>query len=145
GNMTGPGGGSICDPGEQATTFIVTVPPEGVPATPGDICSVMGPVESNNAARVTLLKDPQSVSLASGQVTIAPALLPDVIGLPTIEVVRSPLPGLMQMTVSNVAPNTAGFSFDAQWPMQPLEPDQNAMMIIRTSFDLACGNQQRQV
>jgi hypothetical protein len=120
--------------------FIVTIPPEGVPAVAGQICSVtMGPVESNNAARVTLVKDPQTLNLATGEVTIAPALLQDVVGLPTIEVASSPLPELTQMMVSNVTPTSTGFSFNASWPSLQVGPSSQTVMILRTTFDLSCG------
>jgi hypothetical protein len=146
---TGAGPTSICDEiGGFETSFTVTVPVEGVPADAGQICAVsMGPVESNQAARVTLLKDPQDLHLASGEVVVDPALLPDVVGLPTIDVATSPDPQLSQMTVSNVQPTATGFSFDAAWP-EPLVvgPFQEAMLILRTSFDLTCGpNQSQQV
>jgi hypothetical protein len=144
-------GGNVepCAPPQTPETFIVEIPPEGVPATVGDICVQMGmmPVEANTAARITLLKDPMALNLATGQVTVASALLPNVVGLPTIEVVTSPIPELMQMTVSNVAANATGFSFDASWP-PPLQimPSQDSMVIVRATFDMSCPpNQTRQV
>jgi hypothetical protein len=140
GSAAAPAGGSTCNSPDLEYTFTVTVPPEGVPATAGEICNVtMGPVESNNAARVTLLIDPQNPQLAAGQVAIEPTLLPDVVGLPTIEVVSSPYPELMQMVVQNVAATSSGFAFDASWPSPlPSQPDENAMMILRTTFELMC-------
>jgi hypothetical protein len=144
-SSSGAGGGPMCPWGEDK--FIVTIPPEGVPASAGDICGTMGmmPVESNTAARVTLAKDPQNLAHATGQVTIDPALLPEVVGLPTIEVVSSPIPQMMSMAATNVTPNATGFAFEANWPMLQLSPDPSATMIVRTTFDLTCAPKTRQV
>ena len=145
----GAGGEPFCEPGTTEETYMVTVPPEGVPATVGEICSItVGPVESNQAARVTLTKDPQALELASGEVTVAPDLLSDVVGIPTIEVVDSPYYAeLFQMSVANVTPTPSGFTFDASWPpLPPIEGDGTAMIVVRTTFDLACPpNQTKQV
>lgn len=138
-------GGALPCGGFPSSTHTVTVPPEGVPATAGQICAVvMGPVESNRAARVTLSNDPNDLSLATGEVTVDAALLPSVVGLPTIEVVYGDVPALQQIAVSNVTPIATGFSFDAQWP--PLSFDIGVMMIVRTTLDMTCGpNDTRQV
>lgn len=136
----GAGGEGPCGPGELEETFTVEVPPEGTPAEAGQICGVtMGAVESNTAARVTLTKDPQALEMATGEVTIEPSLLADVVGLPSIEVLSSPLAELEQMSVTNVTPTATGFSFDASWPPPlTIEPSYESVMIIRTRFDLAC-------
>jgi hypothetical protein len=142
-NPQGVGGNGAEGPCDFGTvlTFTVEVPPEGVPADPGQICSVvMGPVESNNAARVTLVKQPQGLHSAKGEVAVDPVLLADVVGLPSIEVVSSPYMQLTQMSVSNITPTPTGFSFDADWPA-PLNiaAEFDAMMILRTTFDMTCS------
>jgi hypothetical protein len=146
GATTSSGGAGPCPEG-LADTFVVEVPPEGVPADAGQICSVvMGPVESNQAARFTLVKDPQALHLAKGELTVDPSLLSDVVGLPTIEVVASPLAELQQMVATNVSPTSSGFSFDAEWPPFQLEPSDATVMVLRATFDLACPpNQTQQV
>ena len=145
----GMGGTGPCEFGFPPDTVTIEVPPEGVPADAGQICAVMmGPVESNNAARVTLVKTAQDLTQAKGFITIDPTLLPDVTGLPTVEVAQAPFyPQLDAMTVSNMTPNAEGFEFDASWPSLNLQAESfESMMIVRTRFDLMCGpNQTQQV
>ena len=137
----GAGGAPFCDPGTIEQTFTVELPAPGVPAEPGQICAVaMGPVDSNGAARVTLVKDAQTIQSAKGQIEIAPALAGLVQGLPTIEVVDATDPQLSGMLVSNVQPVAGGFSFDASWadPLA-LGPGQFVRMTVRVTFEIGCG------
>ena len=134
----GPGG----DPGD-CETFEVEVPPDGVPASPGQICAVnTSPVESNKAARVTLTKYSQALHLATGFVEVEPTVLAEVVGLPTIEVVDAEVQQLSGMQVTQVAPTTGGFSFHAEWP-QPFDvyPDPWSRMTVKATFDIKCDPQ----
>jgi hypothetical protein len=135
-SSTGTGGNC-----EFSTTFVVEVPPEGVPADPGVICAVsVEPVQSNQAARVTLVKE-QALHLATGFIEVAPALASLVEGLPIIEVIDAQAPELLGMQVSQVAPVAGGFSFHAEWP-QPLDlpPESWVRMTLRTTLEVAaCG------
>jgi len=133
-------GGGFCGGGEPQQTFEVELPPAGVPATPGQICAVMtSPVESGDAARVKLTKDPSTLQIATGFIEIAPALAGTVVGLPTVEVVSAWAPEVFAMQVTNVQPSGAGFSFDAAWP-QPFvaAPESWALLQVKTTFEVLC-------
>lgn len=135
-------GGDLCG-GSPATTFTVEIPPEGVPASAGQICAVvMSPVESNRSARVTLVKDPQALHLATGTIDIDPALAGLVVGLPQVAVLDTQVPALLAMQVTNVQPSGAGFTFDAQWP-DPLFVSIGpwAQMTIKTTLEVKCDPQ----
>jgi hypothetical protein len=139
---SGSGGAPACPPNEQTITFTVDVPPEGVPATPGQICAAISPVESNKAARVTLTKSPQSLDVAEGFIAIDPALAGDVVGLPAIDVLNAAVPELATMQVSNLAPAPGGFSFHATWPSPlNLKPDSWVQLTVRVTMTVACGPQ----
>ncbi|HTJ84924.1 MAG TPA: hypothetical protein VL400_24570 [Polyangiaceae bacterium] len=142
------GGGAACDPSETQVFFTVEVPPEGTPATPGQICSVMSPVESNFAARVTLSKSPGSLESATGFVAMDAALDGSVIGLPTIEVVDPAVPELGSMVASNIVAVAGGFSFDATWTasLANIQPESWTKLRVRVTFTLACdGGETRTV
>jgi hypothetical protein len=60
--------------------------------------------------------------------------------------VSSPSAQMMDMVASNVTLNATGFSFEANWPMLQIGPDQSATRVVRPTFDLVCPpNQTRQV
>jgi hypothetical protein len=148
----GPGGtgGAMPECGDfDPITFQVEVPPPGVPARAGQICTVMAsPVESNEAARVVLTKYSMAQNLAMGSVTVASLVLPDVVGLPTIEVVETQVPELMPVTITNVAPTMDGFSFHAEWPPFTLPPESWVRMRVQTTMTVKCdpnGMDTRQV
>jgi hypothetical protein len=101
---------------------------------------MMQPVQSNHAARVTLVKDPAALNLAKGTVTIDPGLLPFVSGLPAITVAGATVPVLAAMQVSNVAPAAGGFTFDAAWPTPfAVKPDQMTRVTVQVAFTFACA------
>lgn len=138
----GPGGappdaGPRCDSYEMADTYVVPLPPEGVPAEPGQICTgPTDPVESNRAAHVTLQRYSQALHLAQGQVAVEPALQADLVGLPTLEVVDATVPTLLSVQVTNVQPAAGGFTFHAEWP-EPLDIE-SASMTVRATLQLQC-------
>ncbi|MBW2459080.1 MAG: hypothetical protein JRI68_31560 [Deltaproteobacteria bacterium] len=136
------GYGGPCDNSWEEDVFTVPVPSEGVPANPSNICPATSPVESNDAAHVTLVKYSQSLHLASGLVTVDPSLLGQITAL-SLEVVTTQWYSEMaDMQVSNVQPAPQGFTFHAQWP-EPfnIPPDVYAQMKVRTIFNLQCpGN-----
>ena len=102
----------------------------------------MDPVSSNKAARVTLTKSPMGHHLATGFVAIDPALLPSVIGIPTISVMAAGDAQLKGMQVTNIMLAPGGFSFDAQWPLPfDVEPYGWTNMTIKTTFVLGCDPQ----
>lgn len=112
-SSSGTGGEPGCD---VTYSFEVEIPPEGVPAEPGQICTAaLDPVSSNAGARVTLVKE-SDLHVATGMVEIAPTLMGMVEGLPTIEVIDAQAPELLGMQVTAIAPAANGFSFHAEWP-----------------------------
>jgi hypothetical protein len=132
-------GGNDCSGGVEEI-FVVEIPPEGVPASVGQICAVMmSTVESNKAARVTLTKDPQALHLAKGLITLAPELAGTVIGAPAIAVVDAWTPEIYNMMVANITPTAEGFSFDASWP-PPLNvySEPWSRMTLKTTMEIAC-------
>jgi hypothetical protein len=136
------GSPSYCEPwGTQ--TIVVDVPPAGTPANPGQICAVaMDPVQSNNAARVTLTKSPVADNIATGLIAIDPALLADIIGSPSIAVTQAWDPQVAAMQVTNIMPAPGGFSFQAQWPLPfNVSPEQWAQMTVKTTMLLKCDPQ----
>lgn len=142
-SSSGAGGGVQCDPPGFLQTFIVEVPPEGVPAEPGQICAaVMQPVQANRAARVTLTKYSPALELAMGFVAIDPAILPDLVGAPTITAIDAWNPNLMPMQVSNIQPTAGGFSFHAEWPA-PLNvgPESWSRVTVKTTMEVKCDPQ----
>ena len=136
----GADGGTTCDLNCFSQTMTVQVPPDGVPASPGQICAVMMvPIESNHAARVTLTKYSPALNMAMGFVAIDPALAGSIVGLPTIQVVQADTPELLPMTVTNVQPAAGGFSFHAEWPPPFLLcPESWARMKVKTTLTVAC-------
>jgi len=130
-----------CGEWEHEDNFVVDVYEEGVPANPGAICPVTSPVESNWAARVTLVKYSQSLHLASGLVTVEPSLIPQITGLSVEVIATQSWTDMMDMQVSNIQPAPQGFTFHAQWP-EPfnVQPDHFASMRMRTTFNLQCPN-----
>jgi hypothetical protein len=115
----GPGDGPPLARGDVVTgpcMFTVDLPPAGAPADPGSICVVsVDPVDSPGAAKVGLTLSPGSVDLAQGTVTVAPALIGDIIGLPQITV-DSTVPQLAGAQVTGITPTSSGFSFTVRWP-----------------------------
>lgn len=137
---TGGTGGNVCGDGAYLGTVTVPLPQPGVPAEPGQLCqTVMMPVVSNTAARVTLTKYSPSTYLAMGFVAIDPALAGLVVGTPSISVTQAEPPELSQMTISDVQPAAGGFSFHAEWP-PPLDLTlpQSARLLVKVTFDLLC-------
>jgi hypothetical protein len=118
----------------------VSIPPAGVPADPGQICSAtVEPVESNRAARVTLVAESADLHAAAGFIDVDAALLPRVLGLPTIEVIDATHPELKQIEVSMVTAQPSGFSFEARWPASfYLRLDALERMTMRVSLELEC-------
>jgi hypothetical protein len=119
------------------------LPSAGVPAEPGQICSVgVEPVESGLAAHVTLEKlgGADDLSQATGLCVIDAALEPRVIGEPVIEVIDASHSALLQMSVSGLTKVAGGWSFSASFPAPlELQADGWARMTVRTAFELDCA------
>jgi hypothetical protein len=132
----------LCETYEWEETFVVDVPPEGVPADPGQLCSAaQSPAESNRAALVTLNRYSQSLHLATGAVQVDTDVLAEVMGTPTIEVSSAQYSPLADMQVSNVQPTATGYSFDAEWPTPfDVPPAEWARMTVRVMLQIGCVN-----
>lgn len=132
-------GGPVDCAGGEPVVFTVEVPPEGVPAEPGQICAVVSPVESNGAARVTLTKDTALLQTATGTIEVPPQLAPLVVGLPTVEVVSAATPELGAMQATGVQPSPGGFTFEATWPQAlNLQPEDWVKLTLRVTLQIAC-------
>jgi hypothetical protein len=134
-SSTGGAGGLDCSFGP---TLEVELPPPGVPARAGQICAAMSPVDSPDAARVTLVKYSQAQHLAMGSVAVPAAVLTEVVGLPTVEVVETEVPELQMASITNVAPAMNGFSFHAEWAPFSLTPLAYVRMRLRTTLTVRC-------
>ncbi len=144
GSTGGQGGGpdEICVNYQSQHDFIVPLPPAGVPAQADQICNVnMSPVQSGQAARVSLVKYSQSVILATGLVKIEPDLLKDVIGLPTVEVVEAWEQGLKQVKITQMSLSAQGFTFHAEFPVFYPDPAKYTQLVVKTTFELKCSAQ----
>jgi hypothetical protein len=130
----------LCGPYEWEDTFVVDVPPEGVPADPGQLCNApQSPAESNRAAFVTLNRYSQSLHLATGAVEVDSDVLAEVTGTPIIEVSSALYGPLAGMQVSNVQSAATGYTFDAEWPTPfNAEPNDWARMTVRVTLRLSC-------
>lgn len=158
-SATGGGGGIAIDSGTGGTAgegfcpsfsldeeFTVALPAEGVPAEPGQICTtVIEPVASNRAARVTLSAFVNGGQSAKGFLEIDPSLEARVLGAPKIQILDATTPALGNMQVSALQKVAGGFSFDATWPA-PLSFSPGfgpggegfARMTAMVEFELAC-------
>lgn len=131
----------LCPPNAFPETVIISLPPPGVPADPGQICAVsVGPVGSNEAARVTLTKYSAQVETALGYVAIAPKLQSQIIGKPTVAVVQATHPALTGMLVTAMSPTTGGFTFQASWPSTFPQNPGAIQMTVKTTLSIACGD-----
>lgn len=131
-------------------TYVIDLPPEGVPADPGQICAATAdPVDSGRAAHVTLQKigNTSDLSAATGFCAVDPALEARVVAPPIIEVVDATQPQLQAMQVTNLQKQPGGWSFDASFPA-PLDiyPQESALesvgrMTVRITLELDCAPQ----
>jgi hypothetical protein len=144
GGTLGSGGGIIIvDTGGTGAfgpgrcRFTVDLPPEGVPAKPGQICSAtMVPVDSNRAATVQLSG---SAGMPTGSIAIAPELMGLVVGTPSVEVIDATDPSLLGLVFEAVTPSAQGFSFKTRWTRN-VNLDVQAMMriTVRVSLEISC-------
>lgn len=149
GGVGGTGGQpALCEGFAQEQTYEVSLPPEGVPAEPGQICSVsVAQVESGRAALVTLKKLGAGDDLtdAAGFCEIDADLLPRVIGVPFLEVIDATHPELTKMVVTGMTPQAKGWSFQASFPgpltisPQTFGNVSPGRMTVRVSFELDCS------
>jgi hypothetical protein len=129
-----------CGPAVIPMTYIVSVPPAGVPADPGQICAIrLPPVTSNTAARITLTSYSAVSRTAFGSVSVPAALASAIVGLPTISVVSAPA-GFDTLTVSNLRFTPGGFAFEASWPGAMYPPLSGARMTLMATFALSCAD-----
>ncbi len=124
------------------STHTVEVPPPGVVADPGQICSVVQPpVTSNTSARVTLTSYSTLTDTAKGLVAVPAPLLATIVGLPAITVVSASDPPISALAVTNMTKVGNGFTFDAKWP-SPIPHSENGFvrMTLKATFAIACGD-----
>jgi hypothetical protein len=129
-------------PGPCGPTYTVAIPPAGVVADPGQICAVVQPpVTSNTSARVTLTNFSTQTKTASGAITIPPAVLATMQGLPTVKVSSSSHPQLDGLLVTNLVMVGTGFTFDAAWPGNiPTSSTGGVTMTIKVAYTIACAD-----
>lgn len=145
--LIGGSSGSATEPktcdmsGGDEKTLTVPLPNPGVPAEPGQICSVsVEPVTSGQAARVTLetigtaLNQPET----KGFCAIPPDLEPRVLAEPVIEVVDTNDFRLKNVTFSDFLKQPGGYSFKATMP-EPLSSSFDpSRMTVRISLLIDC-------
>jgi hypothetical protein len=145
GGTDGTGGGVACEPW-CAETYIVPLPPAGMPIEPGQVCAVeVVPVESR-VALVTLNSE-SSFQVVTGSVAIAPEVT--VVGTPIVEVLEASHPAFLSLQISALVPNDeGGFSFQGTFP-DPLPfvdaADGYERLTLRVTLDVACEGGSRQV
>jgi hypothetical protein len=136
------GGGGIPIPVIEPVQcfFTVELPPEGVPAEPGQICAArVVPVESNRAARVLLDVQAPDLSAVMGVIEVAPELLGMVVGLPSIELLDASTPSLMAFTVASITPDPVGFRFRGTFPnVGSVQVDGLTRVTLRVSLQVMC-------
>jgi hypothetical protein len=136
---------SGCGGASSGYTYVVDLPPPGVPAEPGQICAISTePVASNRTARVTLTATATGPQIVDGRIAIDPMLTGQVLGEPVVSVVEATLPELMQLQVSGITRQPDGFSFQGSWPT-PLDLYRTARLTIKVAFDIACDADARDV
>lgn len=137
------GASGIGDPvPPQPCRFTVELPPEGVPAEPGQICAaVMLPVDSNRAAHVRLAAVNGVLNDVMGFIDVAPSLLGMIVGTPVVEAIDATHPALLAIVVESVTPSTNGFTFRARWA-EPLHFTESELtrVTIRVSLEVACDD-----
>jgi hypothetical protein len=136
----GTAGGNACAFGvvEELT---VQLPPEGVPAEPGQICATSTePVGSYRAARVTLAAVPGDAAAVTGRIEIDERIAAEIVGLPVVEVVESTHVDAV-LTVSELVANpSGGYDFRASWA-GPVQSSSFApvRVSVRTQLELRCA------
>lgn len=122
-------------------THIVSLPPPGVVADPGQICAVaVPPVSSNTSARVTLSKYSPSLETADGFIAMAPALAASVVGLPAVTVTSSTDPKFAGMQITGMTGISGGYQFQASWPGPLPHATYGGQMTVTTAFTITCGD-----
>lgn len=126
----------------------VSIPPEGTPAEPGQICALSAaPVESNRAAVVRLTMESPQAEEASGFVEIAPEIRDRVVGVSELVIVDANLPALLDIQVSDLVEEADGYSFRATGfnPLGGGGP-YGARMTVRVVLEIECdGDATQQV
>jgi hypothetical protein len=143
GGASGAGvGGIFIEPAPEPTEcfFTVELPPEGVPADPGQICAArIVPVESNRAATVRLSVGAPSLLGVTGSIVISSRLDGTVIGLPMVEILDASDPTLLDFTVESVSPNPMGFAFRGHFADTAiLSVDGLTRVTVRVTMQVAC-------
>ncbi|CAN5475037.1 hypothetical protein BH09MYX1_BH09MYX1_26240 [soil metagenome] len=128
-------------------TYTVVVPPPGVIADPGQICSVVQPpVTSNTSARITLTSYVPQTDTASGFVAVPAPLLATIVGLPVVTVASGSQPELSTLTITNMTKAGNGFTFDAKWPSAiPHSQSGYVRMVLKATFTIDCGDGATQI
>lgn len=136
----GATGGSISVPEPTQCFFTVELPPEGVPAEPGQICAAkIVPVESNRAASVELQATGATLRDVEGLIAVAGSLAGMVVGLPVVEVLDASDPSLLAFTVRSVSPDPVGFRFSGSFSDQAmLRVDGVTRVTLRVSMQVMC-------
>jgi hypothetical protein len=125
-----------------ADVYVIELPPEGVPAEPGQICTADEmPVEAWRAARVTFdAADSRAPGTASGAIEIPESLRGSVIGTPVVEVIDASHSWLRELSVDNIEPSTTGYTFDASWPNAAAGGYAIPRMTVRTTLEIRCDD-----
>ena len=135
------GGSGSTVPPNDCDGYTIQLPDAGLPAGPGELCSVtIEPVMNQSAARVTLsASDEELRTSAVGHITLSPELDALVAGVPVLEIVDASEPKLLEAQLSELTPSDGGYTFTVTWPegARLLAEDQTRVY-FRTAFDLTC-------
>jgi hypothetical protein len=126
-------------PVDSSCEMVVEIPPEGVPADPGQICAVtMTPVDSNRAATVQLQVG-SDLTQVTGTITIASSLRSVLVGTPSVEVIDATDPGLLGLVVDQLVPSGNAFQLVGHWPAPfSVTLDGLTRITVRVTFEAAC-------
>jgi hypothetical protein len=120
--------------------FTVELPPEGVPAEPGQICAArIVPVESNRAASISLQPTGPAFRDVTGLVLVAPELLGMTVGTPELELIDATDASLLPFTVDSLEADPSGFRFTGHFGDGPtLCVDSLTRVTMRVSLQVMC-------
>ncbi len=119
--------------------YDVPAPPDGVPATLGDLCAVPGnTAQSGKAATVLFEADPLDAYVAAGKILVEQEIADKIVGLPQVQVTQAFPEDLLNISVSNMTATSGGFSFDVEIPETIWLDPGGAEISVMVTFELLC-------
>jgi hypothetical protein len=123
---------------EEVYSYTIQPPPPGIPATTSDICAAADdPVESNQAAFLTLNIYSDDPLLVTGQIAIADDLQGEIVGLPEIAIDFASPDDLEAIEITDLVVSGPNFTFNASWPTVESVSYGNITFIV--TVEVSCG------